>query len=299
LEIAWDQMTDRHGCPAIGEDGVEPGFLIVGYGKLGGIELGHSSDLDLVFLHDANPNKSTDGERSIDNATFFMRLGQKIIHILTTQMASGDLYETDMRLRPSGNSGMLVASLAGFEKYQLEDAWTWEHQALVRARTVAGSARLAKAFDEVRHKVLSQQRDRNQLLADVIEMRNKMRTHLGTKNGDTGKVSNDGGAIFNLKQDVGGIVDIEFMVQFAVLARSHEFPDLTCWSDNIRILESLEESGVISAEDTEFLTRAYKNYRSVGHRLQLQKLPVVVEASEFAVEREQVKAVWDRLLVAG
>jgi glutamate-ammonia-ligase adenylyltransferase len=89
------------------------------------------------------------------------------------------------------------------------------------------------------------------------------------------------------------------MVQFAVLARSHEFPDLTCWSDNIRILESLEESGVISAEDTEFLTRAYKNYRSVGHRLQLQKLPVVVEASEFAVEREQVKAVWDRLLVAG
>lgn len=299
LEIAWDQMTDRHGCPATGEDGVEPGFLIVGYGKLGGIELGHSSDLDLVFLHDANPNKSTDGERSIDNATFFMRLGQKIIHILTTQMVSGDLYETDMRLRPSGNSGMLVASLAGFEKYQLEDAWTWEHQALVRARTVAGSARLAKAFDEVRHKVLSRQRDSSQLLADVIEMRNKMRTHLGTKEGDTGKVSNDGGAIFNLKQDAGGIVDIEFMVQFAVLARSHEFPDLTRWSDNIRILESLEESGVISAEDTEFLTRAYKNYRSVGHRLQLQKLPVVVEASEFAVEREQVMAVWDRLLVAG
>ena len=295
LEIAWDQMVERHGRPG-SDDGVEPGFLIVGYGKLGGIELGHGSDLDLVFIHDANANKSTDGERSIDNATFFMRLGQKVIHILTTQMASGDLYEVDMRLRPSGNSGMLVTSLAAFEKYQLEDAWTWEHQALVRARTVAGSGRLATSFDETRHKLLCQQRDRQQLLADVIDMRNKMRAHLGSKQ-ESSQASQEGkGSNFNLKQDAGGIVDIEFMVQFAVLDRSHDFPDLTRWSDNIRILECLEEAGVISAKDAEFLTRAYKNYRSVGHRLQLQKLPVVVDASDFAVEREQVTAVWDRLL---
>lgn len=301
LEIAWDQMVERYGRPA-GENGDEPGFLIVGYGKLGGIELGHGSDLDLVFLHDANPNKSTDGDRSIDNATFFMRLGQRIIHIITTQMISGDLYEVDMRLRPSGNSGMLVASLAAFEKYQLEDAWTWEHQALVRARPIVGSSRLSKAFEEARHRVLCQQRDHQKLLADVIEMRNKMREHLGgsKRGGDKGgssKSSGGGSAAFNLKQGVGGIVDIEFMVQFVVLDRSHEIPDLTRWSDNIRILECLDECGVISVEDAEFLMGAYKNYRSAGHRLQLQKLPVVVGASEFTLEREQVSAVWNKLLV--
>lgn len=292
LEIAWDQMVERYGRPA-GENGEEPGFLIVGYGKLGGIELGHGSDLDLVFLHDANPNKSTDGERSIDNATFFMRLGQRIIHIITTQMISGDLYEVDMRLRPSGNSGMLVASLAAFEKYQREDAWTWEHQALVRARPIVGSRRLSQAFEEARHRVLCQQRDHQKLLADVIEMRNKMREHLG----GSSKALEGGSAAFNLKQDAGGIVDIEFMVQFAVLDRSHEIPDLTRWSDNIRILECLEEGGVISAEDAGFLMGAYKIYRSVGHRLQLQKSPVVVDVSEFTLEREQVSAVWNKLLV--
>mgnify|MGYP001047339681 CR=1 FL=1 len=288
LEIAWDQMVGRYGQPG-SDDGREPGFLILGYGKLGGIELGHSSDLDLVFLHDANPNKSTEGDRSIDNATFFMRLGQRIIHILTTQMASGNLYEVDMRLRPSGNSGMLVSSLSGFEKYQFEEAWTWEHQALVRARPVAGSSALSKAFADTRHRVLSQARENISLRKDVIEMRNKMRSHLGSRKADEDRV-------FNLKQDAGGIVDIEFMVQFAVLAWSHEIPDLTRWSDNVRILESLEGAGVISAEEAEFLIRAYKNYRSVGHRLQLQNLPVVVDASELAIEREQVSRVWQRLL---
>jgi glutamate-ammonia-ligase adenylyltransferase len=295
LEIAWDQMVERYGHPA-GENGDEPGFLIVGYGKLGGVELGHGSDLDLVFLHDANPNKSTDGDRSIDNATFFMRLGQRIIHIITTQMISGDLYEVDMRLRPSGNSGMLVASLASFEKYQCEDAWTWEHQALVRARPIVGSGQLSKAFKEARHRVLCQQRDHQQLLGDVVEMRNKMRGHLSGSKGGGNKILEGDREVFNLKQDAGGIVDIEFMVQFAVLDRSHEIPDLTRWSDNIRILECLEEGGVISAEDAEFLTGAYKNYRSVGHRLQLQKSPVLVGASEFTLERKQVMAVWSRLL---
>ena len=300
LEIAWDQMVERYGRP-IGENGEEPGFLIVGYGKLGGMELGHGSDLDLVFLHDANPNKSTDGDRSIDNATFFMRLGQRIIHIITTQMISGDLYEVDMRLRPSGNSGMLVASLASFEKYQRKDAWTWEHQALVRARPIVGSSRLSKAFEKARHQVLCQQRDHQQLLADVLEMRNKMREHLGGSTGSSqgggDKSSQGNSAVFNLKQDAGGIVDIEFMVQFAVLDRSRDIPGLTRWSDNIRILKCLEEGGVISAEDAEFLAGAYKNYRSVGHRLQLQKSPIVVDVSEFTLEREQVLAVWNKLLV--
>lgn len=305
LEMAWAQMVERHGNPGYSDDEVKPGFLVVGYGKLGGIELGHSSDLDLVFLHDANPNRVTDGERSVDNATFFMRLGQRIIHILTTQMASGDLYKVDMRLRPSGSSGLLVSSLVAYERYQLGDAWTWEHQALVRARPVAGSMRLSKAFAKTRRKVLCQQRSVEQLRADVIAMRNKMRTHLSHRVGRSKKRSSkvsgagkvvDSRSFFDIKQDAGGIVDIEFMVQFAVLAQSYNIPELARWSDNIRILECLEESGILTADEALLLRRAYKYYRSVGHSLQLQKMPIVVAASEFEVEREQVITIWNRLL---
>ncbi|TNE77675.1 MAG: bifunctional [glutamate--ammonia ligase]-adenylyl-L-tyrosine phosphorylase/[glutamate--ammonia-ligase] adenylyltransferase [Gammaproteobacteria bacterium] len=290
LEMAWDQLAERHGVPktATGENA---GFLIVGYGKLGGIELGHGSDLDLVFLHNADPAKSTDGEKPLDSASFFARLGQRIIHILTARLPSGDLYEVDMRLRPSGKSGMLVSSLAAFEKYQMDEAWVWEHQALVRARAIAGSDELAQEFAAIRERVLCRQRDRGELKAKVVEMREKMRKHLGSSQTDGGEQQ-----IFNLKQDAGGIVDIEFMVQFAVLAWSHEIPGLTRWSDNIRILESLEESGVISADDTQCLISAYKKYRSAGHRLQLQQAAGVVDAAEFSAEREQVRAVWQQLL---
>lgn len=290
LEMAWEQLVARHGKPrtVTGEDA---GFLIVGYGKLGGIELGHGSDLDLVFLHNADPAKSTDGEKAIDSASFFARLGQRIIHILTARLPSGDLYEVDMRLRPSGNSGMLVSSLGAFEKYQMEEAWIWEHQALVRARTIAGDESLAEQFYAIRERVLCRQRDTLELKQAVVEMRDKMRKHLGS-----GAGGQSGEGIFNLKQDAGGIVDIEFMVQFAVLAWSHDITGLTHWSDNIRILESLEESGVLSRDDAQCLISAYKKYRSAGHRLQLQQAAGVVDATEFSAEREQVKAVWQRLL---
>ena len=137
------------------------------YGKMGGIEMGYKSDLDLVFLHSGDPRRQTDGPRSIDSSTFFMRLGQRIIHLLATSTASGMAYEIDMRLRPSGNSGMLVSSLAAFEKYQREDAWTWEHQALVRARVVAGDKNLAAAFESVRKSTLQQQRDEQSLRTEV------------------------------------------------------------------------------------------------------------------------------------
>src|SRR5690606_3345510 len=141
LQLAWEQMRARHGHPrrADGALGEAPDFIIVGYGKLGGIELAHGSDLDLVFIHNADPALETNGEKPIDNLTYYTRLGQKIIHILNTSTLSGKLYDVDMRLRPSGNSGLLVASLKAFEKYQRDEAWTWEHQALVRARVVAGS----------------------------------------------------------------------------------------------------------------------------------------------------------------
>jgi len=288
LALAWEQMVRRHGQP--GFDDRPPGFLVVGYGKLGGIELGYSSDLDLVFLHDADLNLTTDGEHSIDNGTFFMRLGQRIIHILATRTFSGTLYEVDMRLRPSGNSGLLVSSMAAFEKYQAQQAWTWEHQALVRARPVAGDAGLAREFEQIRARILQQPRDPEALRLDVLAMRRKMRDHLGS--GAEAQASGQ----FQLKQDPGGIVDIEFMVQFAVLAMASNFPELTRWTDNIRVLNSLGECAVLTGDEVETLQEAYKLYRAAGHRFQLQEQAAVVAAEDYASSRQAVSAIWQRLL---
>ncbi len=294
LHLAWQQMVARHGYPG-GNESHEPDFVIVGYGKLGGIELGHGSDLDLVFIHDSDSNGVTNGQqslgqRSLDNVTFYMRLGQKIIHILDTNTLSGKLYEIDMRLRPSGNSGMLVASFNAFEKYQRESAWTWEHQALVRARVVAGSPRLAAGFERVRTEVLRQKRDPDKLKAEVRDMRQKMRSHLGSsdKHAESGK--------FHLKQDAGGIVDIEFMVQYAVLAWAHADPALVRYTDNIRILGCLEQSGVLDTQEVNQLIEAYKAFRSAGHRLALQQQSSQIDGSPFASERQAVQHCWQRLL---
>jgi len=260
-----------------------PGFIVVAYGKMGGIELGYKSDLDLVFIHNAQANQVTDGPRSIDNSTFFVRLGQRIIHLLSTPTHSGIAYEIDMRLRPSGNSGMLVASLIAFEKYQHQGAWTWEHQALVRARVVAGDPNLAADFNKVRDQVLRQPRDAQSLATEVQQMREKMRKHLdrGTKDGK-----------FSLKQGTGGIVDIEFMVQFAVLAWSHDHPSLTRWSDSIRIIESLSQCGLLGEQNALQLIDAYKSFRIAGHRLQLHNQLVEVAVSEFVEERKIVVDQW-------
>ncbi len=287
VNIAWKQMADQYGQPQ-NNDGHVPGFIVVAYGKMGGIELGYKSDLDLVFLYNGSGQQGskTTGPRVIDNSTFFVRLGQRIIHLLSTVTPSGAAYEIDMRLRPSGNSGMLVSSLAAFEKYQRENAWTWEHQALVRARVVAGDRDLGEAFDLARKSILEQQRCEQSLSTQVVEMREKMRKHLGQTRKD-GK--------FSLKQGVGGIVDIEFMVQFAVLAWSHNHPELTRWSDTIRILESLAQSGLISEQQSSQLIDTYKRYRSAGHRLQLQNQLPEVSSSEFLECREIVTAQWQQL----
>ena len=290
VNIAWDQLVASHGLPALITAGATnshtPGFIVVAYGKMGGIEMGYKSDLDLVFLHSGDPRRQTDGPRSIDSSTFFMRLGQRIIHLLATSTASGMAYEIDMRLRPSGNSGMLVSSLAAFEKYPREDAWTWEHQALVRSRVVAGDTELAAAYELVRKNTLQQKRDTQLLSAEVREMREKMRKHLG-KDAKDGK--------FSLKQGSGGIVDIEFMVQFAVLAWSHDHPQLVRWSDTIRILESLAQCGLFSEQDALRLIDAYKRFRSAGHRAQLHNQLAEIALSEFVVEREHVAQQWRKL----
>ncbi|GMU45566.1 MAG: glutamate-ammonia-ligase adenylyltransferase [Porticoccaceae bacterium] len=290
LDSARAHLVARHGEPAAAPGTPPPGLLILGYGKLGGIELAHGSDLDLVFLHDADATRETTGQHPLTNEQFFIRLGQRIIHILSARTASGVLYEVDMRLRPSGNSGLLVSSLAAFARYQADSAWVWEHQALVRARAVAGSAALAERFAEIRHAVLCRRRERAALAAEVRAMREKMRAHLGSK------AQGFGAGLFDLKQDPGGIVDIEFMVQFLVLAESHRHPELTRWTDNIRILGDLEAAGVLRALDAETLREAYKGYRMAGHRLQLQRQPALVPAAEFAAARAAVTAIWERLL---
>jgi len=301
LNLGWEHMVERHGRPRRADGSVDtaPDFVIVGYGKLGGIELGHGSDLDLVFIHNADSNLQTDGERSIDNTTFYTRLGQRIIHVLNTYTPSGKLYEVDMRLRPSGNSGLLVSSLTAFEKYQSNEAWTWEHQALVRARVVAGSASLGEQFEQVRQRILTQERDLDKLRADVSEMRRKMREQLGSegKSKPNPLSASKTPSLFNLKQDSGGIVDIEFMVQYAALAWAAKEPKVIRYTDNIRILGSLEEAGLLDAQSVAHLIAAYKAYRSTGHRLALQRQEAVLEGdNHFLTERAQVTALWQQLI---
>lgn len=298
LALAWRQTVARHGTPQRSDGSLcDPGFIIVGYGKVGGIELGHGSDLDLVFIHDGDPNAETDGAKPIDSAQFFTRLGQRIIHLLTTQTNSGQLYEVDMRLRPSGASGLLVSSLGAFERYQLNEAWTWEHQALVRARVLVGCKDVGAAFEQVRATVLGRPRDLPTLRQEVSEMRAKMRDNLGTKSTAAGTAANafEAAAPFDLKQDAGGIVDIEFMVQYAALAWGAEHPALLRYTDNIRILEGLEEAGLIPATDASLLREAYKAYRSAAHRQALQKDPGVIGGDQFVAERRAVVRIWNAL----
>ncbi len=298
MALAWRQTVAKYGTP-LRNDGsfCDPGFVIVGYGKVGGLELGHGSDLDLVFIHDGDPQAETDGTKPIDGAQFFNRLGQRIIHLLTAQTNSGQLYEVDMRLRPSGASGLLVSSLGAFARYQENEAWTWEHQALVRARVLVGSQDVGQAFEKVRAAILGRSRDLPTLRQEVSEMRAKMRDNLGTKSTAAGTGANafEATARFDLKQDAGGIVDIEFMVQYAALAWSHTHPPLLRWTDNIRILEELEQEGLMPAEDAGLLREAYKAYRSAAHRQALQKDPGVIAGDQFADERRQVMRIWREL----
>ncbi|UVM49984.1 MULTISPECIES: bifunctional [glutamate--ammonia ligase]-adenylyl-L-tyrosine phosphorylase/[glutamate--ammonia-ligase] adenylyltransferase [unclassified Pseudomonas] len=298
LALAWRQTVAKYGTPLCSDGTLcDPGFIIVGYGKVGGLELGHSSDLDLVFIHDADPQAETDGPKPIDSAQFFTRLGQRIIHLLTAQTNSGQLYEVDMRLRPSGASGLLVSSLGAFSRYQENEAWTWEHQALVRARVLVGSQDVGQAFEKVRATVLAKSRDLSTLRQEVSEMRAKMRDNLGSKSTAAGTAANafEATAPFDLKQDAGGIVDIEFMVQYAALAWSEAHPSLLRYTDNIRILEGLEEEGLIPAEDASLLREAYKAYRSAAHREALQKDAGVIPGDQFVDERRQVMRIWREL----
>lgn len=289
----WDTMALQTGVPTYKDDNgniQEAGFAIIGYGKLGGLELGYGSDLDIIFLHDSHGQaQQTNGKKVLENAVFYARFAQKIIHTLTTFTSAGRLYETDTRLRPSGASGLLVSSLNAFRTYQQEKAWVWEHQALLRARVITGSAALRAGFDAIRREVLCRPRDTAELRKEVITMRQKMWESLGSKSE----------SVFNLKKDPGGITDIEFMVQFLILAHAHEHPELVVWSDNIRQLESLQQVGILSAEQADTLADAYRTLRDRIHELSLQEQDAKVEASQFAREREYVRQMWVELVESG
>ncbi|MFL1466421.1 bifunctional [glutamate--ammonia ligase]-adenylyl-L-tyrosine phosphorylase/[glutamate--ammonia-ligase] adenylyltransferase [Marinobacter sp. HN1S83] len=291
VDVAFANLVSRHGYPLRADGSAcDTDFAIIGYGKLGGVELGYTSDLDLVFVHNADPEQASDGDRPIDNSIFYTRLGQRIVHILSTQTPSGQLYEVDMRLRPSGNSGLLVSTLPAFEKYQRNDAWTWEHQALARARGVAGCPDTLGDFETLRHDILCQQRDRAKLRADVVDMREKMRTSLGTPEGKREDV-------FHIKHDNGGIIDIEFMVQYLMLAYSSDHPELTQWSDNIRQLEELGRAGVMDEEDIAKLRETYITLRSTIHRRALQNLNSQVEGDAFPDERAYIRGMWQAVMI--
>lgn len=284
---AWLQMAEKYGEPTHLADRNGKGFGVIGYGKVGGWELGYGSDLDVVFLHDCPADVYTNGKKEIDGRQFYLRLAQRIVHLFSTRTSSGVLYDIDVRLRPSGASGLLVTTVESFDEYQQKEAWTWEHQALVRARMIYGDAPLFNAFSDVRKRILTQPREAESLQANVVSMRHKMRDHLGSKKA----------GMFGLKQDIGGITDIEFLAQYLVLQHSHTEPYLTRWSDNVRIFDTMAECDVLSVSQASALKKAYCVMRDDIHRLNLLGLPAYVDELQFVTERETVQQIWQAYLV--
>jgi glutamate-ammonia-ligase adenylyltransferase len=285
LRIAWSELTAQYGVPHCDDkgEGREVHFAIIAYGKLGGLELGYGSDLDLVFLHNSTgESQNTNGKKALENSVFFVRLTRRIINILTSPTSSGNLYEVDTRLRPSGKSGLLVSSLTAFDRYQREDAWTWEHQALLRGRIVAGPEMMHAAFGEMRSRILTEFVHRDTLKAEVMEMRERMRAQLLKGDAET----------FDLKQDVGGVTDIEFIVQYLVLREADKTPELLTFSDNIRQLEALSTAGILAESDAETLTAAYQEYRRQMHHLALAGKPGLVKRSGVKTVSEKVTHIW-------
>ncbi|HEU4626089.1 MAG TPA: bifunctional [glutamate--ammonia ligase]-adenylyl-L-tyrosine phosphorylase/[glutamate--ammonia-ligase] adenylyltransferase [Steroidobacteraceae bacterium] len=287
IVMGWQQMTAQFGVPMCSESGGARRpvrVCAVGYGKLGGMELGYSSDLDLVFLHDSmGEQQETDAPRAIDNQIFFVRLAQRIVHILTVHTAAGRLYEVDVRLRPSGKGGMLITNIRAFAEYQQKEAWTWEHQALLHARDVAGSPELRAEFAAVRMDVLCNYVRRDTLRAEVAAMRERMRKELSKARAGQ----------FDIKQDAGGIADIEFLAQYWALLWAKDYPPVAMFSDTIRQLESVASAALVPQETVDVLTHAYRAYRTRSHHLSLESREPIVSAADFVAEREAVTRIWN------
>ncbi|TXI09197.1 MAG: bifunctional [glutamate--ammonia ligase]-adenylyl-L-tyrosine phosphorylase/[glutamate--ammonia-ligase] adenylyltransferase [Rhizobium sp.] len=287
VEFAWAEMRPQYGQPQRA-DGQPASFLVVAYGKFGGIEMGYTSDLDLVFLHDCDAleDESVGGARAINNNVYFSRLAQRVINWLATQTSAGRAYEVDMELRPNGNSGALVSSIKGFADYQRNHAWTWEHQALTRARPIAGEPSLREAFTALRAEVLMRKRDVEKLRKDIVDMRAKMRANLEKKQP----------GLWDVKQGEGGMTEVEFITQFLVLRDAHKDASLVEWSDNWRQLDALERLGSVSAEQKAQLIDSYRAYRAWTHGRGLQLESALAESSQFISEREKIKKIWAQVL---
>jgi len=291
INLAWLQVSNRFGVPNSTLDSNSKGFGVIAYGKTGGAELSYGSDLDLVFVHHSPANDVTtglaNGDKSVAASQFYMKLAQRIMHIFNTRMSSGMLYELDMRLRPSGNSGVLVVHIDTFGQYQHQDAWTWEHQAIVRARAVYGNDALTASFDDIRLQVLSKERDLQQLRDDVISMRNKMRNHLDKSTEH----------LMDIKQGLGGLVDIEFLAQYLVLAHCHQEMSLAKYSDNINVFAQLARVGVLTLDEQKILANSYQQLRDYSHKATLQNEKPLIDNSAVT-EQKQVIALWQKFLVA-
>ncbi|PKG93409.1 bifunctional [glutamate--ammonia ligase]-adenylyl-L-tyrosine phosphorylase/[glutamate--ammonia-ligase] adenylyltransferase [Paraglaciecola sp. MB-3u-78] len=290
VDIAWQQMVVKHGVPVCDTQGPKniqnKGFAVLGFGKLGGWELGYGSDLDLVFLHNCDGQQLTNGKKPIGATAFYIKLAQRILHIFTIKTGLGLLYDVDMRLRPSGHAGLLVCHVNGFATYETENAWTWEHQALGRARFILGCSELQERFSAVRLTVLSKPRVLLELANEVVSMREKMRAHLAK--GDAENI--------DLKQDAGGIADIEFIVQFMLLAHTSDFPSLAKWPDNVRILADLAALSLMTKTETDTLSEAYLEYRNYAHRLALQNATMAAINPSIIALQTKVKAIWNKYL---
>lgn len=286
LRLAWAGLRKKHR--------EQPAFAIIGYGKLGGKELGYASDLDIIFLYD---------DTHSDAPEIYARLGQRINSWLTSYTSAGLLYETDLRLRPNGSSGLLVSSIEAFEQYQRNQAWVWEHQALTRARFVAGAHSIGDAFEHFRKEVLCQRRDLVNLKHEVLVMRQKM---LDTHPNPSG--------MFDIKHDRGGIIDVEFMVQYLVLGHACDHPELTANIGNIALLKLAGKLGLIPVQTAEQVLNAYREFRRVQHRLRLSgnsglagAVPALDKSQQFArvaadhlgEARAAVLQLWEEMFGAG
>ncbi len=269
LDSAWQQVRTRH---------LEaPHFAVIGYGKLGGKELGYASDLDLIFLH------ADEDERAAEN---YARLAQRLNSWLTLRTSSGMLFDTDLRLRPSGEKGLLVSPLEAFARYQDESAWVWEHQALTRARYCAGDAAIGEAFEAIRVRILTRSRDAQKLAGEVLAMREKMHAAHPNRSG-----------LFDVKHDRGGMIDIEFVVQFLILAHAHRHRALTGNLGNIALLKIAAGLGLVPEELAERCRNAYREFRRVQHALRLNGAPYArVPQEQVTGHARAVRELWKTVL---
>lgn len=268
LEFIWPQVRGKHRDV--------PKFAVIGYGKLGGKELGYSSDLDIIFLYD---------DDAAEAGEVYARFAQRINNWFNSLTSAGLLYETDLQLRPDGNSGLLVSSVAAFREYQLHKAWVWEHQAITRGRFVAGDGNIGAAFEAIRIEVITQPRDLEKLKIEVLSMRERMRKthHLPL-------------AEFDIKHSVGGIIDVEFLVQYLVLAHAQAHPKLTQNIGNIGLLQQLALLHIIDHNLAEENVSAYREFRHIQHLLKLQGAAhLKVPLDQVAQHAAAVTALWQQV----